>query len=190
MRRLGAWKWELALLLGLSTAAAVAADRGIVRPDAEPKKDEAKAGWLRRWFKGDEEPELPRTEVRKADKPAPQPEARPQVEEAALQRQREEAALYRRLAVCDELNRIALETRDEELIRKASQLTQRVMAAYSQRTAHLPVSHASFESDEKILEKHLGAGTAAVPGQAGSPPYSIRGRDETPQTAARGEDEE
>lgn len=188
MRRPGNWKWKLAILLGLSTAVAWAADKDT----SPPKADNSKAGWLR-WGRPTAPPKPPKKEVKEVKEEKKAPEVEPpksQVDQASQVRKQEEAAMYRRLAVCDELNRIALETQDQELMRKANELVQRTMSAYSQRTAHLPTANVQFESDEKTLEKHLGAGTAVAPRQTGSPPYSYKGSDRSPQTAARGEVDE
>jgi hypothetical protein len=176
----------LALLLGLSTAVAWAADRDEGKGKAEAKAESARTGWFRR--KARTEPAKPKVDAKSDKRPVEAEAPKPQVETAGQQRQQEQEAMLRRLAVCDELNRIAMETQDQDLMRKVNQLTQRTMATYSQRTAHLPASNVRFESDEKILEKHLGAGTAVAPRQTGSPPYSYKGPDR--QTAARGEVDE
>lgn len=178
------------MLLGLSTAVAWAADRdeGKGKGKADTKAESARTGWFRR--KARTEPTKPKAESNGEKRAAEAETPRLQVETAGQQRQLEQEAMLRRLAVCDELNRIAMETQDQDLMRKVNQLTQRTMAAYSQRTAHLPASNVRFESDEKILEKHLGAGTAVGPRQAGSPPYTFRGPDSVRQTAARGEVDE
>ena len=69
-----------------------------------------------------------------------------------LVRSRELAALNRRKQVCLKLQEIALATRDEDLLRKADDLSMQAWALYLQRTggtAHGP------DVDERILDRHL-----------------------------------
>src|SRR5207245_2565264 len=86
----------------------------------------------------------PTRDAKKADRKGTKPpeapvKAAPAVDEAAQQRNREEAAYLRRLAVCDKLKQIAYQTNDEKLQRQAEQLDERVWEVYSQRIANLPV---------------------------------------------------
>jgi hypothetical protein len=57
---------------------------------------------------------------------------------AAALRAQEEANFLRRLAACDRLRELALETGDDSLDRLADEIQQKAEAAYKQRTAHLP----------------------------------------------------
>jgi hypothetical protein len=67
----------------------------------------------------------------------------------------ERAKYLRRLKICDKLRTIAQDNNDAELERMANQLDERAYAVFLQRTAATPASGASFESDEKVLERHL-----------------------------------
>ncbi|MBL8793088.1 MAG: hypothetical protein JNM56_04225 [Planctomycetia bacterium] len=148
-------------------------------------KDSALDDWLNRHFGG---PTGPKPDVAKAAKPAKPAEPKParpaekdeaeeateqplptssrpvnQVESAANERERELAELLRRQKVCLKLQEIALKNNDEDLMRKAEQLEERAREIYAERTAHLPCSEVTaFESDEKVLEKHLGPTSAAT----------------------------
>jgi hypothetical protein len=152
MRRLGVWGGlGTAILLGLGTAAL-----------AEDPADGAAAphpnnGWYGHLFFSNDKPApapapVPVRNDKKADrKGTKSPEApakvAPVVDEAAQQRNREEAAYLRRLAVCDKLKQIAYQTNDEKLQRQAEQLDERVWEVYSQRIANLPVGRSDLERD-------------------------------------------
>src|SRR5262249_2818220 len=107
----------------------------------------------------------PPTQRAPAKKPAPKPQkqstkkapapAKPSsvVREAAAERAREEAALMRRLEVCDKLMEIAVRTNDNELLHRAEQLDERARANYSRKTSSSSVSKGAFQSDEQALDK-------------------------------------
>jgi hypothetical protein len=171
MRRLGVWGGLGAtLLLGLGAAKA-----------EEPADSTAPArpnnGWYGHLFFSNAKPAPPPAPVRedkKADrKGAKPPEApvkvAPVVDEAAQQRNREEAAYLRRLAVCDKLKQIAYQTNDEKLQRQAEQLDERVWEVYSQRIAHLPVGHPDLER-EACLPDHQPCTAEVRPERA---PYTV-----------------
>jgi hypothetical protein len=109
------------------------------------------------------------------------------VDEAAAERKREQDTLLRRLAVCDKLQEIAFQTRDAELQHTAEQLAEKAQAAYSQRIAHLPCSSAGAESDEQILDRHLGAGATDKGRPAGTAASTVRDKNGNGRTAAREE---
>ena len=69
---------------------------------------------------------------------------------------REKAALLRRLAVCDRLWDIAVETKDEELLRKSDQLNQRACDIYNKRWAHLGGGAVDTRGDARLLDRRLG----------------------------------
>jgi len=77
-------------------------------------------------------------------------EAKPsaQAEIAAAERSREQAALLRRLAVCDQLKTVAYRTKDDALLHRAEQLEEQAQTVYSQRIAHLPASQASAPASD------------------------------------------
>jgi hypothetical protein len=128
-------------------------------------------------------------------KPAPKPEqpaavkkpsvsAKPTsiVDDAAAERRRQEAVLLRRLQACDKLKEIALRTNDNALLRRAEELEERAQTCYTQRTAKLPGATGRFESDEKTLERYLGAGKA---GSAEVSPYVVSGKEASSQAAVK-----
>src|SRR5262245_18081494 len=123
MHRLWAWG-SVALAAGLAPAVAAgdAADRP-VGPDRG-------AAAFARWNGGPAEKPKP---------PAPLPataqaKAKAQDTAAALRAQ-EEANFLRRMAVCDRLRQLALETGDDGLEKQAEDLQQKAESVYKQRTA-------------------------------------------------------
>jgi hypothetical protein len=169
------------LLVGLSLpAAAVAA-----APDAgdDPAKEAARGNWCSRLFGADDKPahepvgqklsSADKTEVKKSlelMKPGP-------AAAGAADLAREMANLLRRQAVCDQLRQIAIETRDEALLRQAEQLDQRAWATYSQRTGDLPGATARSSSDQETPAKHAGTVTASRGGRPDSPAQANSGKD-------------
>lgn len=90
---------------------------------------------------------------KKADpQPTPKKDVPPPIDQEALARARELAAMHRRQEVCRKLQEIALATRDEELLRKAEELSDRAFVLYLQRTGGLG---SVGNIDEQILEQHL-----------------------------------
>jgi hypothetical protein len=71
---------------------------------------------------------------------------------AALPREGVDEALFRRLAVCDRLKQVAIDSENAELGRQVELLEQRVYQAYNLRKAATP---ARFDSDEALLEQTL-----------------------------------
>jgi len=163
----GSWGLQAGfLLVALSASAALAGDP-VDEPAPQPQGADhgSFANTLSRWFgtapkptPAKPKPVAQKKTVAKAEAPAPKP---PPVDESAVQRERELAALLRRQQACLKLMQIAGDSHDEELQRKAEQLDERARAVYAQRTAHLSgARNSSFESDEKTLEKHLGGDSA------------------------------
>ncbi len=179
MRKLATWGLEVALVVGLGVTVAFAGDDAGDAPTSTPKS------WFGGWFGSKDTKETPKKADPKAKKPPEKKaaaDAKP-VPAGEAQRAREEAALLRRLAVCDRLMEIAVRTNDNDLLRRAEQLDERVRRAYSQRTARTPGAGADFESDEQLLDKHLGAGSEM---HSGKGPAS--GDERTSRTAAREEE--
>src|SRR5207245_2537388 len=100
----------------------------------------------------------------------------PSVDPVNAERTRAEAALMRRLEVCDKLKEIALRNNDVELLRKAEQLDERVRSAYVQHAGNLP---GTFESDEKTLDKHLGSANANGKGSSQAAAKTVPASDGT-----------
>jgi hypothetical protein len=155
MRRLG---WGLVVLwLGAATSAAlgqspryrVGSDNGLLsnlfgsspKPDekAKPKEDD------------DKEP---------AAKPASRP-ARP----LARDHDRLMKAYFRREAVCDRLQEIALETGDEKLREEAERLLERARTLYKERANLLQRAAAAQEADKADKKTSRAAATRPTPGR-------------------------
>jgi hypothetical protein len=173
MRRLGVWGGiGAALLLGLGVTALADEPADGTAPAARPNN-----GWYGHLFfsNGKAAPApVPVRNDKKADskgtKPAEAPvKVAPVVDEAAQQRNREEAAYLRRLAVCDKLKQIAYQTNDEKLQRQAEQLDERVWEVYSQRISHLPVGRTDLER-EACLPDHQACTAEIRPERA---PYTV-----------------
>jgi hypothetical protein len=161
MRRLAGRTFEIALLLGLGMAVpALAADPPDDDPDAPPKGWHL-APWLQKKMDDDTDDTTPKP---KPKKPAPKPEAakpatpKPPPDPRPISREREEKDFLRRLAVCDQLLRIAHDTHDEALERKAQQLSDRAWAVYRQRIAALPAPSTKDESDAQTVQRYLKEG--------------------------------
>ena len=156
MSKLGAWKLRLAVLAGLSAATvAWAADTDDDEPGA-PKKGRV---WVANWFterSTNGSKKMPPKADKSSKEPAKKPEPKP--DPAQVKRAKELADYLRRLAVCDQLTQVAFDTRDDELLKQVNQLKERVWLTYKLRTVG-PKSHP--ESDEQILDKHLGPTAAA-----------------------------
>jgi hypothetical protein len=183
MRTIGAWGVAASLVVGLGPVAAVAAD-----DDTTAKSSVRGPTWewkpFGNWF-GSAEPPKP------VEKKVPKPEQTPAkktaaaikpvslVEEAAAKRRREEAALLRRLQACDKLREIAIQTKDNGLLRQAEELEERAQATYAQRTENL--HGGGFESDEKTIDRYLGAGKARSSESSG---YTVSSNDWRSRAAA------
>jgi hypothetical protein len=124
------------------------------------------AGWFKGMFGTQEKKKEPESEPAprpdkapaKADKTpaknlAPAPKPATQASRAASERGQEQAALLRRLAVCDQLKLIAYQTKDDALLHRAEQLEDRAQSLYNQRIAHLPASKAVVAPNNPATEK-------------------------------------
>lgn len=183
MRKFGAWGLAAALVLGLAAMRGWAGDDDEDHTEVKPPPRPfiRWSPWAVKMFRIDDSPApvkkpepKPKKTASAAKKAPPTVKPTPVVNEAAGDRAREEAALMRRLEVCDKLKEIAIRTNDAELLRKAEVLDERARTTYAQRTAYLRGTTASFESDEKTLDKYL-----AVTG-----PATSRLMDSTGRTAA------
>lgn len=139
------WQWTAALLAGLWAASLAQAGEKSSKP--EPEK---KGNWFTRMFSKKEKPEDKKSEKDAAPKA-------PLVNSAAGARSRELSNYLRRLAVCDQLMQVAYDTKDDELQHQVDQLKDRVWTTYQMRTERIAGGAARFESDEQILDKHLGS---------------------------------
>lgn len=75
---------------------------------------------------------------------------------AASVRQKEWNAYWRRQEAADKLELLALQTGDEEQMRRIQQLKERIWSVYQKRTAQLSGTSAPSELDEALLERNLG----------------------------------
>jgi hypothetical protein len=108
---------------------------------------------------------------KKAPPPAPTVKGPSAVETAAAVRAREKAAYLRRIAVCDNLRAIAVQTNNNELYRKADQLDQRAFAIYKQHLGQAP-GEIVLQAEEPSLQHRLGntgpVGQRLMPAQRAS----------------------
>jgi hypothetical protein len=185
MRAVGVRGWGIALLVGLAAAGGARAQDGPSNTGAPAQG----SSWFSRWFgssKRTEKKIVPRQDKESEARTAAANKGPTVVEAAAVQRKREEAALMRRLEVCDRLRAIAEQTNDDELRRRADQLDEQANAAYIQRTAHLP--GAGMDYDGPSLERNLTSGAAG--GRALMEPTSASRGVPVGQRAAAGRDDQ
>ncbi len=182
MRKLGAWGLAASFVVGLGVAVSRAAEDD--NADSRSKSSAWTPTWqwkpLGNWFgsqevkKPVEKKVLPKPEPTAAKKPTAPVRPASLVDEAAAKRGQEEAALLRRLQACDKLREIAIQTKDDALLRRAEELEERAQATYAQRTDSLRGGAGSFESDEKTIDRYLGAGKAR---STNSSAYTVSGND-------------
>jgi hypothetical protein len=159
----------LAIALALGGSGSTQADEGSKPPV------KSKGSWFTRLFTfGKKERPTPATEKEKATtEPSKRPEA------SGRSREQEESILGRRQEVCHKLREIAVQTRDDNLLRKADQLDQRAWSTYLKRTGGAPAGHGSFQSDEEVLARHLAPAAPsprALETSNGIPGSSTQGR--------------
>jgi hypothetical protein len=190
MRKVGAWGLEVALVVALSAAAAGAGEEPPLYNDPAPpaRTSTQRKGLLDALFAPKPKPPEKKASS-KSDSEATTKTASPskpanQVDGAVAERRREEAAFLRREAVCDRLLEIAVQTNDQDLLHRAEQLRERSWTAYTERTAHLSGSKAVFESDEQILNKHLGDGNAEG-SKNPAPAHTVTGTDRSSHAAVK-----
>jgi hypothetical protein len=195
MRARNWWVLGTAVVLGWSAALATASDedgkpasRPVVRPNERP-------GIIDKLL------DLgPDTSSKKTDKNNDKKDAGKKPEKAAPDRPkqstspaaaelaREQAAFQRRVAVCDRLREIAIETNDTELDQLAQELNARAWAVYKQRTAKLVAAPRQKDLDEEILDKKLGIDLAPEESKPAVKPNPKRNKDERSQAATREDD--
>jgi hypothetical protein len=192
MRKVGAWSLTAALIFGLSTASARADDD---TQSSTPKPNPRAPTWDwkpsdilygSRSNRDDLKPiapkPAPKPDATIAKKPATPVKQTSTVADAAAERSRQEAALLRRLQVCDKLKEIAIRTNDAELLRRAEQLEERSQACYTQRTARLRGLAGGFQSDEKTVDQYLGTGKSRASVDA---PHTVSSDDHSSRAAMK-----
>ncbi len=163
------WALGTAVVLGCSTALATADEDGtpqrrpFVRPNERP-------GIIDKVFDLGPDTAVKKTNADKKDggKKTDQAGAdgpKPSLSPAASALAREQAAFQRRVAVCDRLREIAIETNDTELDQLAQELNARAWAVYKQRTAKLEAAPKEKDLDEQILDRKLGIDLAPKEGK-------------------------
>lgn len=157
---MGTWRkggWVVGLAIGLGLAPQLRAGG---KPDeAAPAEQKADGGsWLGSWFGAKEKPNAPKAPASgKAKKDGGTGAGKEAAaEEHSAERAREQAALLRRLAVCDQLRAVAARKQDDALMRRADALDERAWDIYTRRVAHLPAGRAAIEPgarpDEPVRE--------------------------------------
>ncbi len=132
-----------ALIAGLGVAAAMADDA-----DGDAKTAPAKSGWWSNWLG-----EKPKPKAKTTKKPPAEERPLPRlVEPAGAEQQREMNAILRRMEVCDRLRTIALQTGNDELMRRAEELEARAQEIYRNHTANPPAA-APLEEEAQPVAK-------------------------------------
>ena len=188
MRTLGAWGLAASLVVGLGAAVAAAADDDSEGSGAKPSARAPTWDWnpfdalfgSKEVKKPAEKKASPKPEPTVAKKPPAPVKPASIVDEAATKRSREEATLLRRLQACDKLREIAIQANDNDLLRRVEELEERAQTTYAQRTADLRGGTARFESDEKTIDRYLGAGKAR---STDSSAYAVSGKDGSSRAA-------
>jgi hypothetical protein len=155
-----------AALLGGLTLALVLGTVGLVRsgetPDGDlvtvqPSKDRDKTLW-NGWGTTGHWP--PSSTMKPADKPpektAARPEKPPVPVQPAFDSEREKNAYWRRLAVCDRLKEVALQTNDMALMRQVEEVEQQVFEVYKMRSGMTGARAGRPGVDERVLDDKLG----------------------------------
>lgn len=159
MRRIGAWRFEIALLVGLGALLPALGAPPDDEDEAPPQTGWRFAPWIQKKIdrsKPKPKPKKPAAKpaVEQTKAPAAPVKPPPVVDDAGVQRAKEEKAFLRRVAVCDQLLKIAQETRDEELERKAMELNDRAWSLYNDRVAALPAG-TTLDADIQVVERHI-----------------------------------
>jgi hypothetical protein len=153
MRRAGVQFLSAVLASGLALSACSAQEADTDYHSIPPPKP----GWFSGWFGGGGKSNAaPPTEDKKLniDPATPRPALPDPIQG---QRDREEKAMYRRLAVCDRLMDVAVRNDDRALQRKIEELTERVTTMYQHKMEHLgvvgsaPVAHAGVDGQAANL---------------------------------------
>ncbi len=132
MGKLRSWGLAAALAVGLGAQAACAGDD---ESDSKPSPRPSSGHWVGPFASLNTPPKRPAKKPAKVDKKTDDKPV-PQIDEAALDRARAEAALLRRLDACTRLMEIAWQTNDNELLKKAEELDERARAVYVKRTGY------------------------------------------------------
>jgi hypothetical protein len=107
--------------------------------------------WFTRTFTSKSKPQqkkLTPEEQQAAKDLADQAHKQAEARKAERERSVEEAALLRRLAVCDQLKLVATRTNDDALLERADKLDEEARAVYSRKIAHLACSHATVVPED------------------------------------------
>jgi hypothetical protein len=181
MRKFAVWAVTSALVMGLATCVALAGEDDTDSDSAKPARS-SNIRWSPFFvhaFRMDESKP-------KESKPAAKPKKKPAAEkpptvtrDLTAERSREEAALLRRLAVCDKLMEIAIRNNDNEMIQRVEVLDERARLAYQQHTASLGDRASKPEANDKAIEKHPGPKSTSKPNQPEDSGYAATGNNRT-----------
>jgi hypothetical protein len=150
MRRVGSWGLTAALIVGLGGAVVTAGG-----PDSDAKAPPK--GIFSSWF-GDKPKPPAKTDKKPVEvKPDMMPNA-PDLTAGEQKRQME--AFMRRMAVCDRLRQVALQSDNEALMRQADELEMRAQELYRQKIANLPqvaapLTTLAAEGEQKMTNRSL-----------------------------------
>ena len=178
MRRISAGGWAVALLAGWGLTGPAAGAKPDVSDTPPAAKAATSSGW---WSWLGPSPKADKKSPAKADKKSPdEAAAKPagKKDEAAEVRDRERAALLRRLSVIDQLRSIAAQKNDDTLRCQADELDARVWEVYNRRIAQLPFGKAEAGPVREAgpeADAQLGDSPIRVP-SALNPPGSRGGR--------------
>lgn len=153
MHRAGAWGLCIALLAVWSSGWATAADDPPVRPDAAPWAKRSGKGLMQSGSAASDRPVEKKANKEKEPAAAKSPKASDPAERTAAEKARAGAAFLRRMAVCDKLKQIGLDTGNDALQRMADDLLERAQAAYSQRIGELSLENDEMEAAPNSAKK-------------------------------------
>jgi hypothetical protein len=184
-----AWLWGFGLTVIVSLGATVArAGEDDEKPAGPAKTTYGRGpGLMERLFKSSEKPEAKKPAKKEADNAAKEKADKPEkpaVDSAVAIRAREQAAFERREQVCLRLMDLANQQNDQESYRRAEELNAKAWAVYRLRTAHLPAGNAA-ESDEEVLDRHLGNKSAAATNVGNLTSGTAKAKDRNSQAAVR-----
>lgn len=166
---------ENAMRTSIALAVVLSLALGATRGAAQERVPKGWVGPFKNLNTPDDAKDTPPAKPSPAKKAEPPKAQEPSLADvAAAAKNREDADLLRRLAVCDKLREIALRTDDNELLQKVDVLLTRARAAYEQRSAMLadvavPESNSGkrnvSDKDRLLSKKDSSSKVAAKGGQ-------------------------
>lgn len=154
MNQLKAWGLSVAVMAGMGMPAVIAADTASAAKPADTTP------WYKRVFSSSKDKDAGARGVAPA-KPIATAPLTPEVLAEAVDS--EQKAWQRRIEVCTELRRVAIDKNDEALLRQVDELERQATTLYNQRTAALGVKKAKGPAASAVLDHTLGSGAAVTP---------------------------